>query len=139
MSLLLIYRLALILGLLAFLGFWFFPAAYGLFDADTQAALSMAGQGSLLTLPKPFWVGYFWLSIAAYAGLLWLKTPFLILFAIVKLTALLLGALGGLSVITGVETLLLDLSTLLAGFVIGLALFSPLRDSLFRPKTGSIA
>lgn len=128
MKLLVIYQVSLLISACCLLAYWFAPWLYNHLGQDEQVLLSFTGVNAIFDYPQWLYQAVLALSLLGYAGAFLFRKVFFWFLPGVIVFQLLLAPFGGLLVITGLEVLIIDLSTLLAGFAIALALFTPLKD-----------
>ena len=128
MKLIQIYWMALTISGLCYLAFWFAPYTYSSYSPELQTLLAYSGLGAWYKLPAWFDWSYFILTLIAYVGMMSFRKIFLWLFVLTFVLSIVMEAATGATIITGMETFIIDTSTALASFVIGLAFFSPLKD-----------
>lgn len=131
MTLLRTYQLSVIASCILFVAYWFAPWLYGYLDSETQGILAWGGHKSAIDLPEWFWNGLLLLIIVSYIGMFLLRKAFRTLFLVVTIALFPLSLIGGMSVITGMEVVIIDISTLLSGFIIALAYFSNLKEKFY--------
>jgi hypothetical protein len=128
MKLLHIYWSALVVSAAFSVMYWFAPWAYGTLDSDTQNVLSLGGTGSWVSFPEWWsWV-HLTITLAGYLGMFLLRKLFRWWFLATFIIGIALSPANGVSVITGIEVFMIDVSTFLSGFVLALAFFSPLNE-----------
>lgn len=126
-----IYQISVITACALFVAYWFSPWLYGYLDAESQGILSWGGYKSAIDLPEWLWDCYLLLIIVSYIGMFLLRKAFRTLFLIITIASFPLAMVNGMSVITGMEVVLIDLSTFLDGFIIALAYFSNLKEKFY--------
>jgi len=114
-----------------FVAYWFSPWLYGYLDTETQSILAWGGYKAALNLPEWFWNAYLLITIVSYIGMFLLRKIFRTLFLVVMIFSFPITFIGGIYVMTGIEVILIDLSTLLTGFIIALAYYSNLKKHFY--------
>lgn len=127
-NLLKIYAGSLAVSCVFYILYWFAPWMYGGFSPEAQGILSYGGFGAWIEIPESLSWALFVLVVISYAGMLFFKKILRMLFLLLKLFTLIVSPIYGMSVITGIEVLISDTSTLLSGFSLALAYFSPLKE-----------
>jgi len=131
MKLLRIYQASVIISCILYVAYWFSPWLYGYLDSEVQSVLSWGGYKSAFDLPQWFWNIYLTLNIISYIGMFLLRKVFRALFLILIVVSYPLSSIGGMSVMTGLEVILIDISTFLAGFIIALAYYSDIKNEFY--------
>ena len=125
------YKASLIISSVFSVLFWFSPWwAHEALDYETQSILAFRGHGSWFSFPVAlFWV-YLLAMIAGYVGMFLYIKQLRTVFICATVFGIAILPTAGLSIITGTEAFLADTSTLLAGFAIGLSIFSNISEQL---------
>ncbi len=131
MTLLRTYQLSVFTSCIMFVAYWFSPWLYGYLDTETQSILAWGGYKAALNLPEWFWNAYLLITIVSYIGMFLLRKIFRTLFLVVMIFSFPITFIGGIYVMTGIEVILIDLSTLLTGFIIALAYYSNLKKHFY--------
>jgi len=123
-----LFRGAVVAGYIAFAAYWFLPYTYTFWAPEESSLLSYSGYGASLQLPNI--VGNFifavWTILAL--GLFYfyrIARSGLIAFILINF---LLIPFNGVSVETGVGSLLLGVTQVLDGVIMAMAFYSPLAD-----------
>lgn len=131
MKLLHTYWVALAISAVFYIMFMFAPWSYSLLDPDMQSLLSYGGYGAIFETPE--WV--FWaqtiITLISYVGMALFRKLYRLLFLVILVVNLILAPIYGASVITGIEVFIIDTSTLLSGFVIGLSFYTRLNEKFY--------
>ena len=131
MKLVHIYWLSIALSATFFLMYWYAPWLYGYLDPVSQSILSNDNYGAMFNLPEWWFQVYLVLVLFGYAGLLKFRSFFRWWFVVVMVFSLITSPIYGMNVITGIEVFIIDTSTMLNGFIIALAFFSPLKERFY--------
>ena len=111
--------------------YWFAPWGYGYLAQEKQSLLSYNGYGSLVGESEYFYWGFFLAMVTGYIGMLLFRKLFRLWFVSLIVIGLILSPIFGMSILTGIEAFIFDTSTILSGFVIALAYFTPLKDKFY--------
>ncbi|MCG7899533.1 MAG: hypothetical protein JAY85_13885 [Candidatus Thiodiazotropha weberae] len=81
----------------------------------------------------PEWIFWFQVVIAfvGYIGMVLFRKSFRLIIVLSTVFSLLLSPIYGVSVITGIEVFIIDISTLLAGFAIALLFYTRLNEKFY--------
>ncbi len=131
MNLLRIYHISLIASCVLYLAYWFAPWLYGYLDTESQQILALEGSKATLTLPVVFWDFYLFFTLVSYVGMFLLRKAFRTLFIVLLVGIFPVQSLMGIGVTTGIESVIVEISTLLTGVVIALAYFTELKDKFY--------
>ena len=131
MTLLKIYQLSVITSCVLFVAYWYAPWLYGYLDSESQGILAWGGHKSSYELPEWFSNAYLVIMIISYIGMLLLRKAFRTLFLILTIISFPIALISGMSVITGIEVVIIDISTLLSGFIIAIAYYSKLNEQFY--------
>jgi len=131
MTLLKTYKISVVVSGTLFLAYWFSPWLYGYLDSETQGILAWGGHKAALNMPEWFWNIFLFAIVASYIGMFLFRKAFRTIFLVVTIISFPITFIGGMSVITGIEVVLIDLSTLLTGFILALAYYSNLKERFY--------
>jgi hypothetical protein len=126
-----VYYTALIISAVFFLMYWFAPWGYQYLAQEKQSLLSYHSYGSVIGESEYLYWGFFSAMVIGYVGMLLFRKLFRLWFVSLIVISLILSPLFGMSIITGIEVFIIDTSTILSGFVIALAYFTPLKDKFY--------
>ena len=126
-----LFRLSVVVGLVAYLAYWFLPYSYGYLDSETGSLLSYAGYGAIYsgsyTVSVVLLAGW----IASAAGMFFYKKAGRTLFLVLLIVTTAMTPLYGMSIELAGGAMLLDVTNIADGFALGLAYFSPAVKSKF--------
>lgn len=128
MKLITVYKTAITLSGFFFLLYWFAPWGYSVFSLESQNLLSYSGYNAVIAIPEAITWILFIGHITSYIGMLLLRKHFRLLFLLMTIISILQGPLNGISIISPIEVLLIDISTILRGFALALAYYSRVTD-----------
>lgn len=131
MHLLNLYWGSIIVSAAFYVLYWFSPYTHGSLSPDIQGLLSYNGFESWIELPGWLLWSMFIVKMTSYAGIFLFRKLFRLLFLIIFLFGIIILPFTGASVITGLEAFVIDSSTALSGFILAMALFSPLKDKFY--------
>ncbi|MCG7915617.1 MAG: hypothetical protein JAY71_17275 [Candidatus Thiodiazotropha weberae] len=125
------YWIALTISAVFFMLYMFAPWAYWTLEPGMQSLLSYGGYGALFEIPE--WIFWFQVVIAfvGYIGMVLFRKSFRLVIVLSTVFSLLLSPIYGVSVITGIEVFIIDISTLLAGFAIALLFYTRLNEKFY--------
>lgn len=123
-----VYLSSVIAGCAFYVMYWFAPWAYGLFPGETQSILSYSSFDAWFEIPEWFSWGLFLTMLISYAGMFLFVKMFRTIFLVLNVVVILSSPVYGVSILTGLEVILVDASTLLSGVILGIAYFSPVSE-----------
>ncbi len=108
--------------------YWYAPWLYGYLSPDKQSLLSYGNFGAMIEPPEWWYQLNLIVILVIYAGLFKFREIFRWLYLFVTVFLLVTSPIYGVSIITGIEVFITGTSTMLNGFILALAFYSPLKE-----------
>lgn len=126
-----VFRIALVVGSVAYAVYWFLPYSYGYLDSETGYLLSYAGYGAMYSGNEFIDIAIFMAWLISAFGMFFFRKVARSIFLILVVTNIVAVPLYGISVETAGGAMMLDVAHIADGMVLALAYFSPVKDRFY--------
>jgi hypothetical protein len=126
-----IFRIALVVGAVAYAAYWFLPYSYGYLDSATGSLLSYSGYGAIYSGNEFIDVAIFVVWLISAFGMFFYRKVARSIFLFLVVANTVAVPLYGLSVETAGGAMMLDVAHIADGMVLALAYFSPVKDEFY--------
>jgi hypothetical protein len=126
-----LFRIAVVVGAITYVAYWFLPYTYGYLDGFTGSLLSYAGHDAIFVGPELLHYAMFASWLVSAVGLLLFRKFARTLFLILVVFTTALSPLLGITVETAGGATLLSIANMADGLVLALAYFSPVKTEFY--------